>query len=148
MRLIEKMWAKINQELKNDWKERPGQAMNPNIKKAFEEVKIDNLDLSEMDDGAIATCSILMNWICQQCGGKGTKSAAARSWLGWGKKSTGQVGDVVVLRRGTSAWQGHVGMLRSKGTLYVEVVGFNQGNDLTVKKFLRAMVLDYRTSKE
>lgn len=148
MRLIEKMWLRINQELKNDWKEKPGKAMNPNIKKAFDEVKIDNLDLSEMDDGAIATCSILLNWLCQQCGGQGTKSGLARSWLSWGKASDGHTGDVVILRRGTSSWSGHVGQLKSKGLLYVEVVGFNQNNDLNVKKFLRAQVLGYRTSKD
>ena len=148
MRLIEKMWSLINAESKKDWKEKPGSSINENIKLAFEEVKIDGLNLSEMDDGAIATCSILMNWICQKCGGTGTKSALARSWLAWGIESDGKVGDIVVLRRGTSSWQGHVTILKKKNLLTVECLGFNQGNDLKVSTYPRAMVLGYRTSRD
>ena len=148
MRLIEKMWKMINEEAKKDWKEKPGPAMNPNIAKAFKLVKIQGLDLSDMDDGAIATCSILLNYICQACGGSGTQSGLARSWLSWGKASDGKVGDVVVLRRGTSSWQGHVTMLHKKNLFTVECLGFNQGNDLKISTYPRAQVLGYRTSKD
>jgi uncharacterized protein (TIGR02594 family) len=148
MRLIEKMWALIQAEAKKDWKEKPGALMNENIKKAFEEVKIDGLDLSDMDDGAIATCSILMNWICQKCGGTGTRSGLARSWSNWGRASDGKVGDIVILRRGTSSWQGHVTMLYKKNLLTVECLGFNQKNDLRISTYPRAQVIAYRTSKD
>lgn len=148
MRLIERMYAMINKELKLDWKEVPGPTSNSRIAKAFKEVIIDNWRNREIDDGAIATCSILMNWLCQQCGGVGTRSATARSWLDWGKESTGKEGDLVVLKRGNSSWKGHVTMLRKKGLVFVECVGFNQNNELNVSKYLRANVLGYRTSKD
>lgn len=94
----------------------------------------------------IPWCSAFVTWCLQQAGGKGTRSLAARSYLGWGKASKGVPGDVVVLRRGTSSWQGHTGFLVEKGTLYIKVLGGNQANAVSIKKYPRVMVLGYRTS--
>lgn len=148
MRLIEKIWIEAHKILNLNWKEVPGKESNPLIKQVFSEVILNDGDASDYDDSAIAWCSIGMNWLVQKCGGKGTRSMGARSWCAWGKKSTGIPGDLVVLRRGTSSWQGHIAILKSKGTLYVETLGFNQDNDFCVRKYLRAQVLDYRTSKD
>lgn len=148
MRLIEKMWIRINEEAKKDWKEFSGNESNPRIAQAFKEVIIDGWGNREVDDGAIATCSILMNWTCQQCGGNGTRSALARSWLAWGRESEGNRGDLVVFKRGNNGWQGHVSMVVNKGPIFVECLGFNQNNNLQISKYLRANVLGYRTSKD
>lgn len=147
MRLIEKAYLFAKGCLLQNWKEIPGQASNPNIIEAYKAV--DGLGNPEMiNDGDVPWCSCFVNYCIQKAGGKGTRSAAARSWLSWGNASKGVEGDVVVLRRGTSSWQGHVGFLVEKGTLYVKVLGGNQNNNVTVAKYLRAQVLGYRTSKD
>lgn len=145
MALIAKAFELAKKQLLLDWKEKDGQGSNPKITQVY--ACVDGLGNPEMiDDSSVAWCSAFVNWCIQMSGGKGTRNAAARSWLDWGKSSEGKVGDIVVLRRGTSSWQGHVGFVVSKGLLYVEILGGNQDNDVCVKKYLRANVLGYRTS--
>lgn len=147
MKLIQIAYAYAKAALKQNWKEKPGKESNPLILKAYNSV--DGLGNPEMlDDSKIPWCSCFVNYCVQAAGGRGTRSAAARSWLEWGTKSDGVEGDVVVLRRGTSSWQGHVGFLVEKGVLYVKVLGGNQANDVNISKYLRAQVLGYRTSKD
>ena len=144
-RLIDLAFSFAKAALKQDWKEVAGPGSNPLITEAYGSV--DGLGNPEMiDDSKVPWCSCFVNWCIQKAGGKGTRSAMARSWLSWGKASDGKAGDIVVLRRGTSSYQGHVGFLISKGLLYVEVLGGNQSNNVTIQKFLRAQVLGYRTS--
>lgn len=145
MKLVRKAYAIALNALKQNWKEVSGPGSNPLIIETYKAV--DGLGNPEMiDDSKVPWCSCFVNWCVQKADGKGTRSAAARSWLEWGSASEGKVGDIVVLRRGTSSWQGHVGFLISKGLLYVEVLGGNQSNNVTIQKFLRAQVLGYRTS--
>lgn len=79
-------------------------------------------------------CSAFVNWTMKQAGVAGTNSAAARSWLNWGKavpKDAAHVkpGDVIVFPRGNNPAQGHVAIVEAvlpDGR--VKVVGGNQGN--------------------
>lgn len=146
MRLIQKAYAYARYQLGEVWGEIPGSKSNPKILEVYKAV--DGLDNFELNDDEIPWCSAFVNWCIQKAGGKGTRSAAARSWLNWGKESKGEIGDIVILKRGSSTWQGHVGFLVSKGLLYVDVLAGNQGNDVCIKKFLRTSVLGYRTSKD
>lgn len=102
-------------------------------------------DLKAKDDET-AWCSAFVNWCVQRAGGKGTRSAMARSWLDWGQKSDGNEGDIVILRRGKNPIQGHVGFLVSKGWFTVTVFGGNQNNCVCYSTYLRLFVLGYRES--
>lgn len=147
MRLIEKAFDLAEQDLDLDWQEVDGKGSNPRIIECYKAV--DGLGNPELlDDSDVPWCSCYVNKKIQDAGGKGTRSAMARSWLSWGKASSGQVGDVVVLRRGLSPSLGHVGFVVEKGLLYVKVLGGNQENNVTIQKFPRVAVLGYRTSKD
>lgn len=146
MRLIESAYSVARRQLEFNWKEVAGPKSNPKILEVYKSV--DGLNNNELDDSEIAWCSAWVNWCIQQSGGKGTRSAAARSWLQWGQKSKGEVGDIVVLKRGNSTWQGHVGFIVKKGLITVDILGGNQSNNVTVSTFSRLSVLDYRTSKD
>lgn len=146
MRLIEHAYSIARRQLEQKWHEVSGPKSNPKILEVYKSV--DGLDNMELNDDEIPWCSCFVNWCVQKAGGKGTRSAMARSWLNWGDKSDGQVGDIVILKRGTSNVQGHVGFLVKKGLLNVDVVGGNQSNTVTVQSFLRTKVLGYRTSKD
>lgn len=90
-------------------------------------------------------CSAFANWVMAQAGVKGTDSAAARSWLQWGKKIEKPVyGAVVVLSRGKNPWQGHVGFVAEIGLDYIMVLGGNQGDKVSIAKFHTSQVLSYR----
>ena len=145
MRLIEKAYSIAQECLKEDWREVIGRKSNPKITEVYKAV--DGLGNPEMiDDSTTPWCSCFVNWCLQKAGGKGTRSAMARSWLRWGRKSEGKPGDVAVYRRGTNAYSGHVCFLVKKGIVYDEVIGGNQSNNVTKSKQLRINLLDYRTS--
>lgn len=145
MRLIERAFQKAYDCLREDWNEVEGPGSNPRITEAYS--CVDGFGNPEMmDDSKFAWCSCFVNYCIQKSGGKGTRSAAARSWLRWGKESDGKVGDIVVFRRGNSPWQGHVGFVLEKGLLYISVLGGNQSDQVKISKFPRAAVLGYRTS--
>lgn len=92
-------------------------------------------------------CSAFVNWVVIQAGIPGTNSAAARSWLRWGESTTFVKGCIVVLKRGDSPWQGHVGFgLEEKGKV-VTVLGGNQDNSVCVLPFNKYSVLGYRLPK-
>lgn len=75
---------------------------------------------------------------------KSSRSAAARSYLKWGRKITKPVvGCIVVFERGPR--HGHVGFLvglDTRGNLMI--LGGNQGDAVNIKPFQRSRVLGYR----
>lgn len=146
MRLIEFAYANARRELEFNWKEIPGQESNPKILEVYKAV--DGLNNIELNDDEVAWCSCFANWCVQRAGGRGTRSAMARSWLNWGLESDGQIGDIVVLKRGNSAWQGHVGFLVKKDLLNIQVLGGNQSNTVNIQSYPKSSVLGYRTSKD
>ena len=146
MRLIESAYAVARRQLEFNWNEVAGPKSNPNILEVYKSV--DGLNNSELDDSTYAWCSCFVNWCIQKAGGKGTRNALARSWLQWGQESKGEVGDIVVFKRGDSTWQGHVGFVVKKGLLTVDVLGGNQSDRVKISTFSRLSVLSYRTSKD
>lgn len=91
-------------------------------------------------------CSSFVCWVMEKAGFTSTRSAAARSWLSWGKPCAPLVGAIVVLKRGTQAWQGHVGFVVSFNSAQdeVHVLGGNQSNAVNIKSFSTDDVLGYR----
>lgn len=98
-------------------------------------------------------CSSFVNWCCTKAGVKGTNSAAANSWLNWGVPvEIPQVGDIVILSRGSSKSQAHVaffeGVSKAVPMQTVKLFGGNQGDAVCSKWFPASQVLGYRRTKE
>lgn len=113
---------------------------------------VDYAHLSGFDwvnDDETPWCSISMNWFAMQAGLERTKKANARSWLDIGEVVFApQLGDVVVFKRGTSQWTGHVGIFinfNDDGTL--NVLGGNQSNQVKISAFPKRDLLGIRRLK-
>lgn len=119
-----------------------GKNHNPRIVEYHKETSL------KASDDETPWCAAFVNWCMKKAGVKGTNSAMARSFLSWGKiTDTPRAGDIVILKRGTSAVTGHVGFVYetpSKLNPFVKVLGGNQNNQVCVAKYLRANVLGYR----
>ena len=94
-------------------------------------------------EDSVPWCSSFVNWCMEQAGYKGTKSAAARSWLGYGEGCGEFIphGSIVVMKRKGG---GHVGFKVGEDNFYVYVLGGNQADEVNVRKFAHTQVLDYR----
>jgi len=93
----------------------------------------------------VSWCSSFVNFCVDKSGGKGTHSAAARSWLQWGQEiEDPEEGCIVVLKRGKEPWQGHVGFYAGENKELVRVLGGNQKNMVCYSWFPKTQVLGYR----
>lgn len=93
----------------------------------------------------VAWCSSAMNCWWNEAGFTGTNSAAARSWLGWGKTvKIPQLGDVAIFLRGTSSWQGHVAFYIIGDGETILHLGGNQSDAVTVAATPISKLLGYR----
>jgi len=123
-------------------REIPGAKSNPIINAMLRSVGLPARD-------SIAWCSAFVNHIATEVGAERTDKGLARSWLGVGKMILPQhvlPGNLVILRRGKSRWQGHVGFVirlnRKRG--YVYVLGGNQSNRVCIRDYPLSRVLGYR----
>lgn len=84
----------------------------------------------------VAWCSSFVNWVVQQAGAEGTNSAAARSWVTWGKRSRKFIpGCVSVFSRGKNDDQGHVGIGLYETPKSIVVVSGNLDNKVRISTF-------------
>lgn len=95
-------------------------------------------------------CSAFVNYCFESPTGtfsvQGTRSARARSWLGWGVElEKPRYGCVVVLKRG-KAPKGHVGFYMNphKYIGHFEMLGGNQNDSVCIGKYRDTDVLGYR----
>lgn len=148
MRLIEKAFDEAKNDLTKNWKEFDGSDSNPLITECYEAV--DGLGNAELiDDNDKPWCSCYVNKKIQNAGGKGTRSAAARSWLHWGKElSEPEVGCIGIKKRGRSSWKGHVGFVYEIGPIWIVLLGGNQNNKVCLERYPRKEFLGFRTSKD
>lgn len=122
--------------------ELPGDAQHPFIQWAHQ---LCGLGHNQPDE--VPWCSSFMNavhWLCRKAR---SKSAAARSWLNVGiavELQAAQVGDVIVLSRGSSSWQGHVGFYAGTSGDLVHVLGGNQANAVNVQAFPKDRIVGIR----
>ena len=124
-------------------REIPGAKSNPFINTMLRSVGLPARD-------SIAWCSAFVNLVATEVGAERTNNALARSWVAVGRDTLPQhvrPGMVVVLRRGNSKWQGHVGFVvrinRKRGIVWV--LGGNQSNRVCIKAYPTNRVLSYRT---
>lgn len=119
--------------------EYPGPADNPRI------VEYHQVTSLRASDDEVAWCSAFANWCMTQAGIRGTGSAAARSWLEWGRPlPQPRPGCIVVFARGSDAAQGHVAFFVQHRGVVLDVLGGNQGNQVKVAPYAAQRVLGYR----
>jgi uncharacterized protein (TIGR02594 family) len=88
-------------------------------------------------------CSSFVNWVLNQAGIKGTNSAAAKSWLTWGRElKEPQVGAITITKRaGADAANGsssgyHVAFFHSLGGgTKFSLLGGNQGDAVRIREY-------------
>lgn len=99
-----------------------------------------------IDPSTTAWCAAFVNAVLGASGSSGTGRLNARSFLDWGTPvKTPSKGDVVILERGgKNSWTGHVGFVVDVGKDTVTILGGNQGNRVSQKKFPKDKVLGYR----
>lgn len=122
--------------------ERPGANTNPRIAEYLRSTTVPSVE------DETPWCSAFCNWCIEKAGSVGTKSAAARSWLTWGKSTAApSYGSVVVLWRDDprSAF-GHVGYFVRKDLRRVWLLGGNQGNSVSIMSYPLDRVLSYRVA--
>lgn len=143
-RLIERAFEIAKNEM--GIKEVDGSGNHPRIIEYLKAVDFnDEITLAD----SIPWCAAFANWCIQKAGGKGTRSATARSFLAWGKEvDEPNPGDIVVFKRGRSTWQGHVAFVVEVNDKYVTVCGGNQSDSVCYEKYRKTTVLGYRTSKD
>jgi uncharacterized protein (TIGR02594 family) len=119
-------------------KEVPGQDDNPRI------IEYHATTLLRATDDEVPWCSAFVNWCVTQAGYIGTNSAAAKSWLGWGKKLEEPVkGCICVLSR---IGGNHVGLFHDKDDAgFIYILGGNQGDRVSISRFPISRLIEYRT---
>ncbi|MGO4917545.1 TIGR02594 family protein [Pseudogemmobacter sp. W21_MBD1_M6] len=122
--------------------EGPGPADNPKILEMYATI---GQDWVEHDD--VAWCAAFVGHCLEQAGLRSTRKLTARSYLEWGVPvdlAEAQEGDIVVFRRGSSSWQGHVGFFVAQSGQMIEVLGGNQGDAVSIKRYAASKLLGVR----
>jgi len=99
-------------------------------------------------------CAAFVNFMLHSHSIPGSESVSssplvARSFLQWGVPVTEPMrGDIIVLSRGTTGWQGHVGFYHSTvirdGLEYYMILGGNQKDMVSYEEFPASRVLGIR----
>jgi uncharacterized protein (TIGR02594 family) len=120
-------------------KEAPGFANNPKVQRYYQEA-----GAGKMPD-SVPWCAAFVGAMLKRAGSRGTNLLAARSYLQWGMKlDIPRLGCIVVFKRGTSPWQGHVAFFLRDNGKTVRVLGGNQQDAVNMTSYPKAAVLGYR----
>jgi uncharacterized protein (TIGR02594 family) len=126
--------------------EGPGPLDNPVIIEMYTSVGQSHV---EHDD--VAWCAAFVGHCLEKAGIRSTRKLNARSYLDWGVPvavSEARQGDVAVIPRGTSGWQGHVFFIDRIEGAWVWGLGGNQGDAVNVKRYAVSKLLGIRRSGE
>ena len=94
-------------------------------------------------DDSTPWCSGFACWCVEKSGHASTNSAAAKSWLDWGRPlSIPRRGVIAIFQRGQVG--GHVGFYVRRDTEKIWVLGGNQGNLVSVAGYAPDRLLGYR----
>jgi uncharacterized protein (TIGR02594 family) len=122
-------------------KETPGAGNNPRV---VAYLRSTSLDADQAAQDATPWCSAFVNWCVEGCGIPGTNSAAARSWLTWGRAvAVPRRGCIAVFSRGTG---GHVAFYVGMSTALAQilVLGGNQTDCVCISGYEKSRLLGYR----
>jgi uncharacterized protein (TIGR02594 family) len=122
--------------------EGPGPADNPVIMEMYASV---GHDWVEHDN--VAWCAAFVGHCLERAGIRSTRKLTARSYLDWGipiEVPDAQQGDIGIIPRGTSSWQGHVFFIDRMEGKWVWSLGGNQDDAVNVKRYPVAKLLGVR----
>ena len=92
----------------------------------------------EINNDETAWCAAFVGAMLKRAGYDTTNSLLARSYLDWGtpvELKDAQPGDVVIIPRGKSNWQGHVFFFHSRKGAFIQGLGGNQQNAVNIASF-------------
>jgi uncharacterized protein (TIGR02594 family) len=119
-----------------------GPADNPVIMEMYASV-----GQTHVEHDSVAWCAAFVGHCLERAGIKSTRKLTARSYLDWGipiEVADAQQGDIGVIPRGTSNWQGHVFFIDRIEGVWVWGLGGNQGDAVNVKRYPVSKLLGVR----
>lgn len=125
-------------------KEEEGPKANPQIVEYAKHTEL------QATSDEVPWCSAFANWVVDEAGFQGTRSAAARSWLKWGVRlEEAIIGCIVVLDRQDSSNPNaaHVAFCTKPdlGDGLIRCIGGNQSDQVKVSTYKSNRVLGYRS---
>lgn len=120
--------------------EQPGSAHEPRILDMFARA-----GHPQVNNDETAWCAAFAHVVLGEAGIKGTGELTARSYLNWGEPlGKPERGCIVVFKRGSSTWQGHVAFYLGRDGGRIWVIGGNQSNAVTVASYPESSLLGFR----
>ncbi len=122
--------------------EGPGPADNPIIMEMYASVGHD-----WVEHDSVAWCAAFVGHCLERAGIRSTRKLTARSYLDWGvpvEVVDAQQGDIGVIPRGSSSWQGHVFFIDRIEGQWVWGLGGNQDDTVNVKRYPVSKLLGVR----
>ncbi len=119
-----------------------GPADNPVIMEMYASVGHD-----WVEHDSVAWCAAFIGHCLERAGIRSTRKLTARSYLDWGvpvEVTDAQQGDIGVIPRGSSRWQGHVFFIDRIEGQWVWGLGGNQDDAVNVKRYPVAKLLGVR----
>ena len=102
---------------------------------------------SHVEHDAVAWCAAFVGHCLEKAGIRSTRKLNARSYLDWGvsvEMSDARQGDIGIIPRGTSGWQGHVFFIDRVEGPWVWGLGGNQDDAVNVKRYPASKLLGVR----
>ena len=103
---------------------------------------------SWVKEDAVAWCAAFVGSMLERAGLASTRKLNARSYLDWGKEvelENAQPGDIVIFSRGDpNGWQGHVAFFVRDMGVFIDVLGGNQSDQVSVARYPKSRLLGIR----
>jgi uncharacterized protein (TIGR02594 family) len=122
--------------------EGPGPADNPVIMEMYASIGHD-----WVEHDVVAWCAAFVGHCLERAGIRSTRKLTARSYLDWGvpvEVVGAQQGDIGVIPRGSSSWQGHVFFIDRIDGQWVWGLGGNQDDAVNLKRYPVSKLLGVR----
>jgi len=122
--------------------EGPGPTDNPKIIEMYASVGHD-----WVEHDSVAWCAAFVGHCLEKAGIRSTRKLNARSYLDWGvpvEVTDAQQGDIGVIPRGSSSWQGHVFFIDRIEGAWVWGLGGNQDDAVNIKRYPVSKLLGVR----
>lgn len=122
--------------------EGPGPENNPVIMEMYGSVGHD-----WVEHDAVAWCAAFVGHCLEKAGIRSTRKLTARSYLDWGvpvETADARQGDIGIVPRGRSSWQGHVFFIDRIEGAWVWGLGGNQSDAVNIKRYPVAKLLGVR----
>jgi uncharacterized protein (TIGR02594 family) len=100
-----------------------------------------------VEHDSVAWCAAFVGHCLERAGIRSTRQLTARSYLDWGVPidlADAQPGDIAVIPRGSSSWQGHVFFIERIEGPWVWGLGGNQSDAVNVKRYPVSKLLGVR----